>query len=126
MQWGVTAVIISSSLSRLGDNSEYLFQVKDDEEFQYWMEHLSDAIDGSSDAGSKEPKRAHTLPADSTSPGGKKAKGKGLFTLKRKWEPSPRGGHIWRVCPSPATLVYRSCTSRKMLKYYYSYYTLID
>ncbi|XP_071480653.1 spectrin beta chain, non-erythrocytic 1-like [Diadema antillarum] len=65
---------------KLADGSEYLFQAKDEEDFSYWMDNLSQAIDGAG----KELKKAHTLPADSTSPGGKKAKRQGLFTLKRK------------------------------------------
>ncbi|XP_030854304.1 spectrin beta chain, non-erythrocytic 1 isoform X1 [Strongylocentrotus purpuratus] len=69
---------------KLEDASEYLFQSKDSDELGYWLNQLHTAISGTGESASKEQKRAHTLPADSTSPGGKKAKGKGLFTLKRK------------------------------------------
>lgn len=66
---------------KLPTGGEYLFQAKDEAEVQYWVEKLQGAAGSTKDT----EKRAATFPAaEASAVGGKKAKGKGLFTMRKK------------------------------------------
>ncbi|NP_001171782.1 beta spectrin-like [Saccoglossus kowalevskii] len=69
---------------KLENGAEFLFQAKDDEEMNHWVDSLKNVAEGAPE-GASAAARAATFPTESvTSPGKKDKKKGGFFTLKKK------------------------------------------
>jgi len=69
---------------KLQNGGEFLFQAKDDDEMNSWVEGLKTVAEGSEE-GASAAARAATFPTESvTSPGKKEKKKGGFFTLRKK------------------------------------------
>lgn len=70
---------------KLPNGAEYLFQAKEDNEMNQWIQKINSAVESIQSPG---PYRAHTMPATGSATGeGKKDESKkrgGIFTLKKK------------------------------------------
>lgn len=69
---------------KLSNGAEYLFQAKEDEEMNLWMNKLGSVIMEVTQGVSSGPSRSQTLPAKSESEKKDEPKKKSFFTLKKK------------------------------------------
>lgn len=65
---------------KLANGADYLFQAKDDDEMNLWLQKLQSAVG----EGSSGPSRSQTLPAKGDSERKEEHKKRGFFTLKKK------------------------------------------